>query len=325
MVMEINGLSCREASIENAMQPITAVIFTWNEEKNIELCLKSINNLVSQILVVDSGSTDQTVEICQKYNCEIVKHDYQNHISQWLWTLSSALIKNEWVMPLDADHRVNTELFQAIQALDLDSLDEIHGFYASHQLHFWGKRIRGFKEKGLRLFHREFTRIDQSEMVDFRFIVDGHTGILPGALIEDNQNELSVDFLIDKHQRFSTNIAIEEVLRKHKLIQWNIRPSLWGNPDERIVWFKNLWYRAPYLLRPWVYFAYRYFFRLGILDGPSGFIYHFLQALWFRMMVDIKIIDFEKRISQDAEYLDILYSIYMKRYEVEENTNEPRQ
>jgi glycosyltransferase involved in cell wall biosynthesis len=304
------------------MQPITAVIFTYNEEKNIALCLESINNLVSQILVVDSGSTDQTVEICRAYDCEIIEHEYQNHIAQWLWTLKSAPINNQWIMPLDADHRVTTDLFQAIQALKFESLDGIHAFYASHHLYFWGKRIRGFKEKGLRLFHKDFTRIDKSEMVDFRFIVDGNTGNLQGVLIEDNQNELSVDFLIDKHQRFSTNIAIEEVLRKHKFIQWNIQPSLWGNPDERIVWFKNLWYKAPYILRPWGYFIYRYFFRLGILDGLSGFVYHFLQALWFRMMVDIKIIDYEKLISQDSEFLNALYSIYMNRYQVEERPNE---
>ena len=68
-----------------------------------------------------------------------------------------------------------------------------------------------------------------------------------------------------------------------------LRPALFGNPDERVLWRKNLWRRLPAYLRPFLYFSYRYVLRLGFLDGKEGFVFHFLHAWWFRLLVDIKI------------------------------------
>ena len=68
-----------------------------------------------------------------------------------------------------------------------------------------------------------------------------------------------------------------------------LKSSLFGNPDQRVLWQKKIWNGLPLYLRPFLYFIYRYFILLGFLDGKQGFIFHFLQAFWFRLLVDINI------------------------------------
>ena len=85
-----------------------------------------------------------------------------------------------------------------------------------------------------------------------------------------------------------------------------MRPKLLGNPDERLVWLKNRWYVLPLFVRPFLYFGYRYFWRLGFLEGKTGFVFHFLQAFWFRMVVDVKMADLERRLaSRDLTIEDL--------------------
>jgi len=132
--------------------------------------------------------------------------------------------------------------------------------------------------------------------VDFRFVVDGKTRVLRGCVYEDNRKEASIDFWIDKHRKFSARVATEEVLRRMGELQWTVRPRLFGNPDERIIWLKERWYVMPLFVRPFLYFFYRYFVRLGFLDGTPGLVYHFMQALWFRLLVDIRIAELRKQI-----------------------------
>jgi hypothetical protein len=84
-------------------------------------------------------------------------------------------------------------------------------------------------------------------------------------------------------------VAEEEWERLQQLRSLTIKPVFWGSPDERIAYLKRIWWRMPLMIRPFIYFIYRYCFRLGFLDGKYGFVFHFLQAFWFRLIVDIKI------------------------------------
>ena len=152
--------------------------------------------------------------------------------------------------------------------------------------------------------------MDHSELVDFRFVIQGQTKRLAGAVLECNQNESTIDFWLDKHQKFSSRIAIEEVLRRAGMLRWSISGRLLGNPDERMIWFKNIWYHMPLFVRPFIYFTYRYFFRLGLLDGVNGFVYHFLQAFWFRLVVDIKISELNEEIRNGTMTLEQLQSSF---------------
>jgi hypothetical protein len=154
------------------------------------------------------------------------------------------------------------------------------------------------------------TKVDDSELVDFRLLVRGMTGFIQGDLIENNARENDIDFWIDKHQKFATRMAVEEVLRRHGYIRWSFKPRLFGNPDERITWIKNRWYRAPPLVRPFIYFLYRYILRMGFLDGRNGLIYHFMHAFWFRLLIDIKITDLREGLARGEWSLDQLAREY---------------
>src|SRR5437879_3152102 len=92
-------------------------------------------------------------------------------------------------------------------------------------------------------------------------------------------------------------MAVEELLRRAGNISWSIQPRLLGNPDERAVWLKSRWYSLPLYVRPFLYFGYRYVCRLGFLEGRTGFLFHFLQAFWFRMVVDAKLSELEHRVA----------------------------
>lgn len=290
--------------------PVASVILTFNEEKNIETCLQSVAGWCQQIIVVDSGSTDRTLDICRKYTGLIFPHPYIDHASQWDWSLKNLPLECDWVLRLDADDLVSEELKRQVEQVMVAPEPDVSGYYVVHRHYFRNKPIHGLKTHWLCLIRHKNIRIDHSELVDFRFIVDGKTRNLSGSIIESNQKELEIDFWLDKHQKFSSRMAAEEVLRRAGVLRWSISGRLLGNPDERMIWFKNIWYHMPLFVRPFIYFTYRYFFRLGLLDGVNGFVYHFLQAFWFRLVVDIKISELNEEIRNGTMTLEQLQSSF---------------
>jgi glycosyltransferase involved in cell wall biosynthesis len=270
--------------------PLSAVILAYNEEVNIRKTLESLSGWVGEIWLVDSGSSDATTRIARGYTENVVDHPYTDHASQWTWALAQLPLAHEWVLLVDSDF-VFTPHLRDLITVALDRVDPaVAGFYVMHRYVFRGKPIcfGGTKKWWLRVVRRGATAIDRSEMVDFRVIAAGRTERLSGLVLEDNLKEYDIDFWIDKHQKFSSRMAIEEVLRREGALNWAISPNLFGNPDERIVWLKQKWYGLPLYVRPLLYFLYRFFLRLGFLDGVQGAIFHFLQGFWFRLIVDIK-------------------------------------
>ena len=276
--------------------PVTAVVLTLNEELNLRACLESVACWCNQIVVVDSGSADGTVDIAREFSANVLVHDYVDHASQWAWTLENAPIRSPWILALDADNRVAAGLRAEIEeALAADD-GNVDGYYVAHHHLFRNGRIRGLKGSWLRLVRTGRARVDTTELVDVRFAVEGLTRALRGEIIESNQKELSIDFWIDKHQKFAERMAVEEVLRGAKALIWELEPQLLGDPEQRMLWLKRAWYRMPLYTRPLAYFFYRYFLRLGFLDGRNGFVYHALQAFWFRLVVDIKIAELRRKL-----------------------------
>src|SRR6516162_8967568 len=101
---------------------ISAVILTHNEESNISYCLESIRR-ISNIYVVDSGSTDSTIGICERFGACVFRHPYTNHADQWQWSLDNLPIVTPWILALDADFVVTRELLDRI-AREIDTLGE---------------------------------------------------------------------------------------------------------------------------------------------------------------------------------------------------------
>jgi glycosyltransferase involved in cell wall biosynthesis len=268
---------------------ITAVILCYNEAINIRHCLESVAGFCD-IRVVDSFSTDDTLAICQEFTRGIVQHEYENHARQWQWALSNLDISTEWVLALDADFIVSEALKSRILA-DLESVGQgIAGIYVRHLYQFGGSLIRfgGTKQHWLRIVRRGRASADTSDLVDFRFCVEGETLQWREHVMEYNRHDDDISVWSLKQDKFSVRLAVEEELRRRKLLSWRVNPDLLGNPDSRFAWLRDFWLRLPLFLRPVLYFIYRYFLAFGFLDGRGGFLYHVLQGFWLRLVVDWK-------------------------------------
>lgn len=269
------------------------IILTLNEEQHLPRLLQSIKTLKANIYVLDSGSTDQTLDICYKYKIQVSHHPFQNHPKQWDAALRSFNIQTPWVIGLDADHIVSPELCEMLKNFKNEDHLGINGIYFNRKNYFKGKWIRfgGYYPKYLlKMFRYQIGYSDLQENMDHRFQVPSKTVIWKrGHLIEENLKENRISFWLDKHNRYSDLVAEEEIQRLMNLRLQTTKPSFWGSPNEHNAWLKRLWWQLPRYFRPFLYFIYRMIFRLGILDGKTGIIFHFLQGFWFRLIIDIKI------------------------------------
>ncbi len=281
--------------------PLTVIVLTYNEEKNLQQCLRSVSGWTESIFVIDSGSSDRTVEIAENCGAPVFEHPFKTHTAQWCWALESLPIRTDFVLGLDADQRVSPELRDELIWLfsqEQTRLDAAGGFYAKRRQVFRGQWIRhgGYYPKHLlKLFRRDKVFFDENDFLDHHFYVRGRIGILGNDLIEDNHNENDIAFWIEKHNRYAQLHAKEEMLRRgNGALESPVKPELFGSPDQRSLWFKKRWLYLPLYVRPFLYFFYRYFFKLGFLDGKQGFIFHFLHAFWYRLLVDIHVDEMRK-------------------------------
>ncbi len=273
----------------NTFSQITAIVLTYNEEPNIRHCLESIKGFC-EVFVVDSYSTDSTLAICKEYTNKLFQHEYENHSSQWRWALENLPIQTKWILALDADFTVSDELKLRI-ASDLPGVnDDVSGIYVRHLYYFGGGLIRfgGTKQSWLRIIRNGRAIPDLSDLVDFRFVVDGKSIKWRESVIEYNRHDDDISTWLSKQDKFSLRLAVEEELRRAGQQSWTIRPSLTGSTDQRFARLRDLWMRFPLFFRPILYFVYRYILSLGALDGRAGFLYHVLQGFWLRLVVDWK-------------------------------------
>src|SRR4029077_12994813 len=124
---------------------------------------------------------------------------------------------------------------------------------------------------------------------DTRVYVRGPLGRLRAPLEEHNVKEDAIQFYLQKHLRYAEAFAREELERRRRGLPWKATPRLFGSPGERGLWVKDRYSRRRLSVRPMLYSLSRYFFLLGVLDGKTGFVFHFLQAFWFRLIVDIRL------------------------------------
>ena len=293
-----------DAASATGRLPITLVVLTHNEALNIRDCLKGMADWLTAVFVVDSGSTDRTVEIATSLGAVVYAHPFETHARQWRWALEHLPIATDWVLALDADQQLLPELRDELDATFRHGVEpHVTGLYVNRRQIFRGRWIRygGYYPKYLlKIFRKDDVTIDEGHLVDHHFAVSGDTRKLQYDLIEDNRNEAAIAIWTEKHNRYAVRQARQEVQEqhdrdaRHKLRErlddrgpgWR---DLFGDPDDRVQWLKEVWSRLPLFVRPCIYVTYRYVLRLGFLDGREGFIFHVLQAFWYRLLVDINI------------------------------------
>jgi glycosyltransferase involved in cell wall biosynthesis len=272
---------------------LAVILLTWNEEENLPRCLESLVSLDCPTFVVDSGSTDETLDIARRYRARCFHNAFHTHTEQWSWALDNLPLESEWVLCLDSDQSLTPELADELKALFSAGIAaDVDGFYVTRRQIFRGRWIRHggyYPKRLLKIFRREKVLFDRTDLVDHHFYVPGRTVILNNDIVEDNRKEDDIMFWVEKHTRYAGLIATEEYRRRNGAPPAPVRAALLGGPDQRGLALRAWWRSLPLFVRPTLYFFYRYLGRGGWRDGKQGFLFHFLHAYWFRVLIDAKL------------------------------------
>jgi glycosyltransferase involved in cell wall biosynthesis len=279
------------------MQDITVIILTYNETKHIERCIKSLKFLVKRIVIVDSFSSDNTLELCKELGADIYQNKWINYAKQFQWALDNCNINTLWTMRMDADEYLEKDLVEEFNVELPLIAPNINGIYLKRKVLFQGKWIRfgGFYPHILlRLWHTGAGRIEQRWMDEHIVIQSPKTLMFKKDLVDNNLN--NIGWWIEKHNSYASREMIDLLNIKYGFMKVDKALKKTNDPQAKLkrIIKEKVYAKLPLGIRPLLYFLYRYFIRLGFLDGGKGFVFHFLQGFWYRLIVDIKIREVEK-------------------------------
>jgi glycosyltransferase involved in cell wall biosynthesis len=259
-------------------RPLSVIILTFNEEANLAAALDSVKGWAAEVFVVDSYSTDRTVDIALERAADgvhVVQHRFENYSDQWNWALTRLPIRQPWVLKLDADERATEAFRREVDARLFDAEPEEDAFIIHWRLIFMGRWVKwgGLYPNGnIRLWRRGKGRFGRRD-VNEHLLVDGKVGVISSPI--DHHDYKSLGHWIDRHNRYSA-------MQARALLAGDVigqtEPRLFGRPEQRRMWLRKLYRRLPG--RPLLYFLYRYFLRLGLLDGSAGFRFIFLHSTY---------------------------------------------
>lgn len=273
------------------------MILTHNEELHLQRAIDSVASFATHILVVDSGSTDRTLDIARASGASVLTHPWVNYATQFNWGLTRIPEYTEWVLRLDADEIVSPDLAEQITTVTTKARSETSGFLINRRMNFMGQPIRYgglFPVKMLRLFRPDAGRCENRWMDEHIVLSRGRTGILAGEILDDNLKPL--EFWKEKHRSYAKREAVDLLNLKHQYMKLDTISKLnHTNPSARKRWIKeNVYARLPGRVRATLYFLYRFMIRLGFLDAKSGRQFHYLQAYWYRNLVDQHVAEVER-------------------------------
>lgn len=283
------------------MVDLTVVILTKNEENNLKKCIESFKGIVKRFVIVDSYSTDNTKKLCDELkksvNLDFYENKFIDYATQLNWGIKNTNISTEWTMRMDADEEITDELVEEIKNKLPNIQKDINGIILKRRVYFMGKWIKHggkYPELLLRIFRTGYGMCEQKLMDEHMILLEGNTEKFNNDIIDNNNKNL--EWWTHKHNWYSNR----EVLDYQNKVKSNYSDDLMndeankGQAARKRFIKNNGYYKLPMFFRAHLYFIYRYYFRFGFLDGREGRIYHFLQAYWYRFLVDCKIYECEK-------------------------------
>ncbi len=288
---------------------LTVVILTFNEERHLARALASIAPLAPRVFIVDSQSTDRTVEIAETNGATVLQHRFVNQARQFQWALDHAPIETPWVMRLDADEVVSPALADEIAA-KLPGLPAGVAGVNLKRRHIWmGRWVRHggrYPLVLLRIWRRGQGRVEDRWMDEHMWATGGSTVTFDHDFADENLNDLT--YFVDKHNKYATREAIEIINQRRGLFGRDTgvtaRGTSWRTASKH--WIKDkLYNRVPFTLAAPLYFFWRYVCQLGFLDGRTGLVYHALQGGWYRFLVGAKVLEYERAIAHLSDKREI--------------------
>jgi len=287
-----------QAAAPAVLLPVSVIVPVRNEAHNLSRCLESLRG-VGEVYVIDSASGDGTAEIARSFGAKVVQFHYAGGWpKKRQWAMDTLPLAYDWVFLVDADEALTPELAAEMRQAIQDA--RIDGYYIGLQVVFLGRVLRhggaGFYK--LSLFRRGKGRFEcrlkdqDSSMADMEVhehvIVEGKSLRLKNALRHHNVE--SISRYIQKHDEYSNWDA--RVWLEGEANSADLPPSLFGNQAQRRRWLRKRLFALPG--SSLLLFIYRYFFRLGFLDGVPGLIYCGFQGIQF-LHIKAKIYELRSR------------------------------
>ncbi len=281
---------------------VSAIILTYNEEKHIERCIRSIQKIADEIFVVDSYSTDATIHIAKTLGAQIYQNPWKNYASQFNWALKNCPIRSEWVWRIDADEYIE-ETPRSIRAQIKKQPGTITGIYVRRKIVFLDRELLHggwYPVWHLKIWRYGKGYCENRWMDEHIKLTEGNSTKIDCTQIDRNLNDLS--WWTEKHNAYASREVIDMLDTKYMIFSENqVPPNPFGTEEQRKRWLKIRYANLPLFVRPLLNFIYRYFFRLGFLDGKQGLIWHFLQGFWYRFLVDSKIYELSRKHNHNKE------------------------
>lgn len=302
------------------MLDISVIILTYNEEIHIRRCLENVVTIAKAVYIIDSFSTDATLDIAKEYpNVHILQNKWENnHAKQFNWGLEHADITTQWVLRLDADEYLLPELIEELQKKLPAQPDDVTGIIFNRRHIFMGKWMkRGiYPVKLLRVFRYGKGMCEQRLMDEHIQLTEGHTVEFEHDFCDHNLNNLS--WFCHKHVNYAIREAVDLLD-----IELDLTGAAETDDDKEISpqalakrMKKHKYAKQPLFWRSFAYFCYRYFLKGACLDGKVGFIWTFLQGWWYRTLVDAKVYEIKQKCGNDKEiimrYIKEEYGISLK-------------
>ena len=262
------------------MTHLTVIILTYNEALHIARAVDNVIGWAEHVYVLDSGSSDETCKLAEERGAKVFSRKFDNYSNQRNYAIKELPIPTDWILFLDADEYLTQELKGEISNELLDP--KADGYYLKRFFFFMGKQIRwgGYSPIWiLRLFKKE-KGIFQRE-INEHLVLNGKSAKLQYYFVDDNKESLKVWW--NKHIDYAYREAVDLMNSNSQIIKTNF----WGSQADRKLWIRyKIWNRIPPYIRPIALFIFRYFFRLGFLDGKSGLMYYFYHGLVYTMIID---------------------------------------
>lgn len=284
----------------NTQVNLTVIILTYNESRHLPRALKSVRDFAREVFVIDSFSTDDTVELARGVGAQVLQHPFKNYAQQFEWALENAPISSDWIMRLDADEIIEDDLVQEIIATLPTLATEVTGINLNRKTIFQGRFIRHggrYPLMMLRIWRRGKAHIEDRWMDEHMYLTGGTEITLKGGFADHNLNDLT--FFTAKHNSYASREALDVLNSRHHLFEMPV--ALTGKSTAKQAKIKRflkegVYNKIPFEISAFAYFFLRYVIQLGFLDGREGLTYHVLQGFWYRFLVGAKLREMEKAI-----------------------------
>jgi glycosyltransferase involved in cell wall biosynthesis len=280
--------------------PVSVLIPAKNEERNLPACLSSVSR-ADEVFVVDSQSSDRTIQIAESYGAKVVQFYFNGRWPKKKnWALENLPFRHEWVLIVDCDERITPELWNEIAIAIQTSTCE--GYYLNRRFYFLGQWLRyggKYPDWNLRLFHHTKGRFENLKTEEIENTGDNEVHehvILQGRVGYLKQDMLHIDCRdlyqwLERHNRYSNwEARVYFNLLTGMDDKETIGATLWGSSVQRKRFLKKIWVYLP--CKPTLRFILAYLLQLGFLDGRAGYIYARLLSQ-YEYQIEVKLYELQ--------------------------------